>query len=118
MAKLRATGRLQHHFWGNYVATIVLLFQDAASATDALTKLVGFKAHPTTPKALVFCDGGDAFEAVKAMLTAFRVPSSNPTAALRDEEPLDSCDKSIDYGPPFEIEVEVNIVSVDQLSLF
>ncbi len=85
MAKVRGQGQLQHHFWREYSATIALVFKDAASAKDALTKLPGFKVSPKEPSALIFHGGGDEFAAAKAALTSFRVPSTDRRGSHRIE---------------------------------
>jgi hypothetical protein len=107
--KVRAEGWLKHHFCGDYCATIVLAFPDAASAKDALPKLPGFKPGEKSPNALVACLSGDAFESAKTAIEALRVDSDR-------REPIDSCSQSIDYGPRFTIEVPVT--PAEQRSLF
>jgi hypothetical protein len=108
MATIRGEGRLRHHFWGDYFATIAIAFKDAASANDALRLFPGFKPGKD-PSALVFHGGGEAFETAKAAITKVRVALSDSkrAAMFPIDDPIDSVSRSIDVGPIFEVEVEV-----------
>ncbi len=108
MATIRGEGRLRHHFWGDYFATIAIAFKDAASANDALPLFPGFKPGKD-PSALVFHGGGEAFETAKASIKKVRVPllNSKQAALFPIDDPIDSVSRSVDLGPIFEIEIEV-----------
>jgi len=106
MNKVKAKGQLQHHFWGDYHASIVLVFDDAKAAQDALNVLDGWKAHKKEPRALEWFGKEEAFKLVKAKLVELGA----------DEKKIDSIAKSIDYGEPFT--VTISIVPKEQASLF
>ncbi len=109
--KIRGEGQLRHHFWGDYGATIVIVFKDEASARDVLPKLPGCKVSEKASHVLVFHGGGDAFETIKKAISDFRAPLN-----ARDGEPVDSVARSIDLGPPFAVEIDV--IPSEQISLF
>lgn len=92
-----AKGQLQHHFWGDYRATIVLLFALDYLAQRALAKLPGFEPHPGDKKALVYHGGGADLKAVEALLVGYGA----------NHKKLTSLAKSIDYGEPFTITVDL-----------
>lgn len=102
-----AQGRLQHHFWGTYAATIVLAFVNAGFAEAALPSLPGWQVHPTFPRALVFHGSGDALKATERLLVSFGA----------DKQKMTSLAKSIDYGEPFTVSVP-DPAAPQQASLF
>jgi hypothetical protein len=93
-----AKGQLQHHFWGNYVATIALIFASRELAEKAAPHLVPFHL-PDNANApgLVFHGGGAELKAAEATLKAHGA----------NMKKVGSLAKSIDYGEPFTIEVEL-----------
>lgn len=102
-------GRLKHHFWGDYSATIGLQFGTADYAARALPFLPGFSVHPNVPEALVFHGGGQALKAAEALLAHFKA----------DMKKVGSVRYSIDYGEPFTIEVDITPDPTEvQLALF
>lgn len=105
-----AHGQLQHHFWGEYRATIVVKFATARLATAALGKFPGFEIHPTEPSALRFFGGGSALRAVEALLKGYGANAKK----------LTSLAKSIDFGEPFTIAVDLasHASTCEQLGLF
>jgi hypothetical protein len=96
-----ANGQLQHHFWGDYRATIILLFHDRDIAEKAIAKLPGFTPHPTDKRAVMFFGGGKELKAVEYLLVGYGASKAK----------LNSVAKSIDYGEPFTI--SVNLAPVD-----
>jgi hypothetical protein len=92
-----ADGRLAHHFWGEYCATIALSFADARLASLALRRLGDGWEIGKRPVALVWNGGRKELEACKLILGSFGA----------DVDKIDSCDHSIDYGDPFSITVPV-----------
>lgn len=104
-----AKGQLQHHFWGDYSATIVLKFHSAALADKAIGKLPGFTQHHREPSALTFHGGGSALKQVEALLKGYGA----------DAKKMGSLRYSVDYGEPFEIAVDIapEGPKVEQLSL-
>jgi hypothetical protein len=105
-----AKGQLQHHFWGNYCATIALIFATRELAEKAAPQLVPFHL-PDNPNApgLVFHGGGAELKAAEAVL---RTHGANM-------KKVGSLAKSIDYGEPFTIEVDLTPEGVqpEQLAL-
>jgi len=101
--KLSAQGRLNHHFWGDYHAGLVLAFDTPEDMRLALPKL----ASVGLPKQWV--------PGEKAPHAAFITVNSDELAMLKkhlgtlgaDVDAIDSCAHSVDYGDPFSITVEV-----------
>jgi hypothetical protein len=114
MGMLKGKGRLRHHFWGDYCATIAIEFSDEASAKDALSVLSteslegskGWKAAENHTNCLIWFGKAPAFNQVKAKLVSLGA----------DADKIDSCATSIDYGEPFEI--AVSVTPAEQPSLF
>lgn len=92
-----AKGQLRHHFWGDYKATIGLKFHDQVLAAHALPQFQGFTQSDAV---LVWFGGGDDFARVKALLVSMGA----------DEDKIDSCATSIDYGEPFTVDVDLTPV--------
>jgi hypothetical protein len=105
-----ANGRLRHHFWGEYSATIGLHFATADLAAAAAPKLAPFHVSETVPEALVFHGSGDALKNAEAVLEAHGA----------DMAKVGSLAKSIDFGEPFTVEVDLTPdgPAVEQLALF
>jgi hypothetical protein len=105
MALIIARGQLQHHFWGEYSASIVLKFHSAFLAHKALEQLPGFKVHsnPDFAYALTFYGKGADLKAVEALLVSKGA----------DKKKLNSMAKSIDYGEPFNITVDLTPADTD-----
>lgn len=93
---IHARGQLQHHFWGDYKASIGLLFHSSELASEALPALEGFKVHPVDPRALTYFGGGADLKRVEALLVSHGA----------NRKLLTSVAKSIDYGEPFVIWVK------------
>ena len=106
-----AKGQLQHHFWGEYHASIVLAFATEALAEAALPKLAGFAKHsnPAHWNVLTYHGTGADLKRVEALLVSLGA----------SKKKLTSLAKSIDYGEPFEITVDLTPAGepVEQLSL-
>lgn len=118
---VKATGRLRHHFWGEYHATIVLAFDDEGGATDALRVLGdGWERGKSSRTALVWFGNGEAFERVRLALQTFgfKVPPCGRNACREQCEraSIDSVAHSIDLGPEFTVEIPT--VAHEQVSLF
>lgn len=99
--RCHAEGRLRHHFWGEYRASMVLLFDSAPMLDAALAagKFKGWERSQKRPDTVLHWFGGsDDLESTKDELVAH--------GAERDK--IDSIAKSIDYGEPFEVEFEVD----------
>jgi hypothetical protein len=91
-----ARGQLQHHFRGDYCATISLQFDTVAHARQAQqTVFTMFKTHSTAPHALIGTFGGKALEEVEALLKSHG-------ANMRK---VGSLARSTDFGEPFFIKV-------------
>jgi uncharacterized protein YbbC (DUF1343 family) len=107
--RCRADGRLQHHFWSEYRASMVLLF-DSPLMLDAILaagKFKGWERSKKKPETVLHWFGsGDELDAEVEMLVSY--------GAKREK--IASIAKSIDYGEPFEVELEV--VDPRQISLF
>ena len=89
-----ARGQLQHHFWGDYSASIGLMFGTASLARQAqASTLTEWKVSTAHPDVLQFHGTGAALKA-----------QENPLVRLgADRKKLTSLAKSIDYGEPFTI---------------
>ena len=106
MQTVHCEGILAHHFWGDYCATVALLFKSAQHAADAKVTL------------------GDKWQVGKKDTALVWNGNSNELAKLTDQlasygadpKKIASVAKSIDYGEPFECDVP--IVPVEQGSLF
>ena len=101
-AILKARGLLQHHFWGDYVATIVLAFTSASEAAQAQREVFkDWEISKKNPSAIRFHGGGKELDAVEALLVKFGA----------DAKKLKSMAKSIDYGEEFTVSVPVGFTS-------
>lgn len=122
---ITAKGILRHHFWGEYSATIALVFPDREQMEKALPvlqvedfgtfydvngdtrKSAGWVSHPEKPMLFIHTSG-PALEAVILRL------SENGA----DRKKIDSCAKSIDHGEPFKVTIEVEHYDPAQAELF
>jgi len=97
--KLKATGQLRHHFFGDYSAGICLAFEtaDAALALPKVTVKGVEWCQSENKRVLVTCVDSQHLEVLKVRLAEM---GANPSA-------IDSMDHSIDFGDPFNIEVDV-----------
>lgn len=104
-----AKGQLQHHFWGEYAATIALKFATEALALQSLPQLPGFERHSSVPSALIYHGTGDDLKNTEDLLVSLGA----------NRKKLTSLAKSIDYGEPFTIEVNLTPEGpqAEQLSL-
>lgn len=103
--KAKADGQLRHQFFGTYSAVIALVFQDAYQANQVLPLLGSGWKVGSKPQALVWMGNGEELEGCKEVLGSFGA----------DTDKIDSCAKSIDYGEPFTVEIE--ITPEEQMSL-
>ena len=111
--KFIARGILKHHFWGHYVADIVIAFKDVAAVPIALEKLK-LKIHEPTyrgatgglfrtewkvsmqdSRAIMISAEGDALEEIQLLLCSFGA----------DEKKMNSMATSMDSGEVFQIEI-------------
>ena len=107
----KAIGMLRHHFWGHYVADIVLRFDSAESVPTALEKLKlpedrtyrgatggEFKsewvASHRDPRAIMVSAGGETLAEIESQLVSFGA----------DKKKMNSMATSIDHGQQFAIE--------------
>ncbi len=102
---ITARGQLQHHFWGDYCATIRLGFASrqeaelarpllqAAELQDIRMWQLGTMGAPTLR---IFVDA-DQLEIVEKVLVSFGA----------DPDAIGSTAHSIDYGDPFSIAIQV-----------
>jgi hypothetical protein len=95
--KAKAKGQLRHRFRGEYSAVIALAFDSDYECKEALKRLGESWKPANSPKALVWAGNFDQLETCKALLGSFGA----------DVKKIDSMRKSVDYGEPFEIEVEL-----------
>ena len=103
--KANASGQLRHQFFGTYSAVIGLVFDDEYSATQALPKLgSNWKLADKNKKALIWVGNSEELKSCKTVLGSFGA----------DIKKIDSIAKSIDFGEPFSIAVE--IIPKEQLS--
>jgi uncharacterized protein YbbC (DUF1343 family) len=107
--RCRADGRLQHHFWGEYRASMVLLFDSPLmlDATLATGKFKNWKRSEKKPETVIHWFGSS---------DELDVEVDELVTHGAKREKIASIAKSIDYGEPFEIELEA--VDPRQTSLF
>ena len=96
--KVSAKGQLRHRFFGQYSAVIGLKFDCPGDAIAALPKLgAGWSRHETVDHALIWVGDSDALKACETTLERFGA----------EKRKIASLAKSVDYGEPFSITVEV-----------
>lgn len=106
MNKIKGRGQLQHHFWGEYKASMVLVFDSPESANDALAVLgKAWKLHSKEPRALTWFGDSNGLDFEKGQLVGFGA----------NRKKIDSVAKSIDYGEEFFVEIPV--VAAEQMKL-
>lgn len=100
--KIRANGMWRHCFHGTYIAVIGLWFTDKACA-EAARDVLGeeWQIRQVKNAAALVWSGADS-DSVKELVESFRIMTGQ-----RDDEPIDSIRRSVDYGPEFVIEVNV-----------
>lgn len=108
----KAVGMIRHHFWGQYVAEIILGFESAESAKLAIEKLKlentasyrdacgnarisNWFIHSKDPRAILLTVSEKAWEEMEIRLISFGA----------DKKKMNSMAKSIDHGEKFEIEI-------------
>lgn len=99
--RCHADGRLQHHFWGEYRASMVLVFDNAPMLDAALAagKFKNWERSEKRPETVLQWFGsGDELDLAVEELVAHGA----------QKEKIASIAKSIDYGEPFEVELEVS----------
>lgn len=121
MCKVNAKGILRHGFFGTYVATVALGFDDAAAAADALKALgAPWQTGKKNPAILVCNVSGEELKAIKAQLAKLgRQIEPCGRASCGDQckgEEIDGVPHSIDVGPAFRVSIPV--VPAEQAKLF
>jgi len=99
--RCHADGGLRHHFWGEYKASMVLVFDTAIMLDAALAagKFKDWKRSEKRPdKVINWFGDSDALEVAKGELVAHGA----------DRKKIDSIAKSVDFGEPFEVEFEAD----------
>lgn len=100
--KLTAKGQLQHHFWGDYHASVGLAFETPEDAALALPKL--WPANSPSPWKI-----GKNAKIIVAVVNSAQLEELKAHCGTlgADVGKIDSCDHSIDYGDPFTVTVDV-----------
>jgi hypothetical protein len=119
--KAHARGMLRHGFFGEYVGTIGLVFDSADEATAALPKLGAGWTQGKSGKGLVWSGSSTELAAVKAKLASdgFVLTVNCGLDFCKGkchDAGIDSLAHSVDYGPPFELEID-GLVDPRQTSL-
>ena len=102
---IKGKGQLRHRFHGEYSAVVAIDFGAADSATLALGVLGKPWEVSRSPNALVCVVSTEELEVLTERLGTFGA----------DTKKVASLAKSIDFGEPFEVSIEVE--NQDQLSL-
>ena len=100
MLHCEAIGRLRHHFWGDYRATVVLVWRDALEAAAVLAAGVlgpGWTQSKKNPAAVVWFGSSAELTLVMNVLEAMGA----------DRSAIDSIAHSIDVGDEFTVAVDV-----------
>lgn len=106
--RCRAKGQLAHHFWGNYHASVALIFSTPAERNTALSSGMlggGWKPSEKREDAVLWHGDSDALKGMKERMGELGA----------DVSKIDSIRFSIDRGEPFEIDFEAT--DPGQLSL-
>lgn len=107
MNKVKASGLLAHHFWGEYSATIALEFEASAHAKDALRVLGDmWTVHEKVDNVLIFHGQREELTKVEQTLVKYGA----------DSKKITSLAKSVDFGEPFTVEIPIS--SEEQGELF
>lgn len=107
--KISAEGGLRHMFHGTYAAGIGLHFTSQLKR-DAAHKLPWLSSWEATKTGLGLtkCMERTELEVLKLELAKHNlVISAHPLTGSPMSGGIDSCDYSIDFGPPFTIELEI-----------
>jgi len=105
--KIKGEGLLRHHFWGEYFATVGIVFASAEDAAAARRTLgVPWNIGEKNARVLYTHVASEGLELLKEQLASFGA----------DPRKIDSCAKSIDIGEPWTIVVPV--VAPEQGALF
>ena len=104
--KIKANGRLAHHFHGNYWATIVIGTDSPKDSALIASQLgEGWSTSLRDKRALVWTGNSEELDACETILESLGA----------DRKKISSIAKSIDYGEEFTITVDVT--PPEQLSL-
>ena len=110
---IHGTGRLQHHFWGDYHATLALRFDTREMASSAIPKLVpvGF------PKSWSLFPDGKPVVGIFVNSKELDTLIEHLVSLGADRDAITSHKHSIDYGEPFGVIVCVEDPAQQQLPL-
>lgn len=101
--KAKGQGILKHHFWGEYCATVGLMFETEEIAAQVMPKFQVKGAEPVhlgeSNKKIVVCFVNSA------QLTELEDILEKMGA---NRKKIASCAKSIDSGEPFSFEVDID----------
>lgn len=104
---MNARGLLQHHFHGDYSASIVLRFASADCAQGALEVLREFR-QSTAPDAIIATLNSDALDKFKdrwrERITITPCGHKHCSHQCRNSE-IDNVNHSVDYGADFTVDV-------------
>ena len=107
-----ASGQLMHHFHGDYWASIGLRFASYPHALDAQRALGEdhweLRCNDVACGApfLVWKGNSEALEALKAQLEPYLRPRPCYSFGCQGEtHEIDSLAHSVDYGPPFDLDI-------------
>lgn len=92
---VKARGQLRHCFWGEYAATIALVFESKEDRDAAQKILSTHWEDPDNPRALTFHGGNPELEEVLKELESFGA----------DRDDITSLKISVDYGLPFDVTI-------------
>lgn len=118
--RIKGQGRLRHQFHGTYSSLIAIDFGNQQECEPALSKLllVGhWQASADHPQVAI---GRLTSKEVEDFKLKFQ-PKVTPCNAFKCTDAIheiDGLDHSIDFGPPFTIEMEIDMENKDQMSLF
>lgn len=119
---IKAKGQLKHHFWGNYCADIVLLFESESDALLALPILnsksphIQWKQGVKTKTALMTCVAAlPSYDAKPEDVDSVKIAEDILESFGADRKKIGSLKYSVDYGEVFSIALEVE--HPDQLQL-
>lgn len=102
-SRIEANGKLRHHFWGTYSATITLRFATVDDAEHA--QRIAFPNWKIGKNVLVWHGKNPDLDAEIANLVAHGA----------DEDLIDSVAHSIDAGDPFTVEINMPDIYTGQL---
>ena len=117
---VKADGILSHKFHGTYSSVIGLQFSNENAAQDALSTLGdSWKVGEENATVLVWSGDRDSLESIKVKLKGYGLQVKPCTYKhckdhCKNAE-IDGLPHSIDYGPPFTVEIPT--IAREQLSL-